>query len=131
MKHWLVIFIFLFSQLTFAQCPEDIQELQKGQVANCSGLLFSPDEAKRVIGTQNDVKYYKLLSEKLTLRADLTNKEISVLDKRLNIYIDQSYLLATQLHKKEKEDKWQKMIYFALGVFATGIAVHGASQLGR
>jgi len=131
MKNWLIIFIFLFSQLTFAQCPEEVFDIRKGEVAPCNGLLFSPQASKEVLEAQNNVEYYKNIADKLIKRKELSDKQVEVLDKRLNGYIDQSHLLATQLYKKEKEDKWQKMIYFGLGVLATGIAVSGAAQLGR
>lgn len=121
--------IFLFSQLTFAQCPDDIQEINKGQVANCDGLLFSPEASQEALDNKNDLEYYKKVSDKLLKRKDLTDKEIGILDKRLQIYIEQSRILAEEVHKKEKEDKWQKFIYFGLGVFATGIAVYGAAHL--
>lgn len=129
-KTWIFTIIFIFSQISYA-CPQDIQEIQKGQVANCTGLLFSPEASKNVDEAIQDAKYYKDLTERLYQRQDLTNQEISTLDKRLNLYMDQSETLAKQLHKKEKEDKWQKIIYFGMGVFATGIAVYGASQLSR
>ena len=126
---FIILIIFLFSQLTYAKCPEDIQVIEKGQTANCSGLLFSPEASKKVDETQADAKYYKELSDRLLQRRDLTNKEISILDRRLQLYIDQSYDLAKEIHKKEKEDKWQKLMYFGLGVLATGISVYGAKQL--
>lgn len=131
MKHWIVIFIFLFSQLTFAACPEDIQVINKGDIANCSGLLFSPEASKKVDENQQDAEYYKKLNDQLYKRRDLSIKEVETLDKRLKLYMDQSETLARQLYKKEKEDKWQKVIYFSLGVIATGIAVKGAAEIYR
>jgi len=131
LKSLLIVLIFTLSQTTWANCPEDVQVLNKGQVANCDGLLFSPDASQKVDETQQDAEYYKQLSDQLYKRRDLSIKETDNLDKRLKLYMDQSTLLAQQLHKKEKEDKWQKIIYFGLGVFATGVAVYGASQLAR
>jgi len=131
MKHYLVIFIFLFSQFTYAKCPDNVQVIKKGEVANCDGLLFSPEASKKVDDTQSDVVYLEKITAHLLKRRDLSIKEVETLDKRLHLYIEQSEILAKQLHRKEKEDKWQKMIYFGLGILATGIAVHGASQLTR
>lgn len=129
MRVFMAIILF-WTQVTFAnECPEDIQIIEKGQVANCDGLLFSKEAALEVDKTQKDAKYYKELSTNLLERRELTNKEISVLDKRLKIYMDQSTLLAKEVHRKEKQDKWQQFIWFGLGVLATGVAVHGAGQL--
>jgi hypothetical protein len=121
--------LFLLPQFIFAQCPEDIQSIKKGQVANCEGLLFSPEASKNVANTQDDAKHYKELSDLLYKRQELTTKDITILDKRLHLYMEQSNTLATQLYKKEQDGKWQKFIYFGLGVLATGFAFYGVSHL--
>lgn len=128
-KKWFVISVFLLSQVTHAQCPEDIQAIEKGQVANCTGTLISPDATKKFDDALQDLEYYEDLTDRLYKRQDLTNKEIETLDKRLQLYMEQSEVLAKEVYKKEREDKWQKAIYFGLGVIATGIAVSGAKRL--
>lgn len=125
----LLICIFSLNQSVWAKCPEDVQVLEKGQVANCDGLLFSPEASKKADEAIQDVKYYKSLTDKLGSRIEYSNKETDVLEKRLKLYMDQSNILAEQMVKKENEDKWQKVLYFGLGVLATGIAVYGASNL--
>jgi hypothetical protein len=126
---YIIASIFLFTQLSFANCPEDIQQLKKGDVANCEGLLFSKDAAKNVANTQDEAKHYKELSDLLYKRQELTTKDISILDKRLHLYMEQSNTLATQLYKKEQDNKWQKFLYFGLGVLATGAAFYGVAHL--
>lgn len=123
--------IFLFTQLSFADCPEDVQVITKGQVANCDGILLSPAASKKANETADNAKYYKDLSDRLMQRRTETDKEITVLDKRLKLYMDQSQVLAEGLTRKENEDKWQRIVYFSLGVLATGIAVYGAAQITR
>lgn len=128
----LLVYVLIFSQTTFAgDCPEDVQVIEKGQIANCSGVLLSPEASKKVDETQEDAKYYKTLSDKLQLRYDYMGKEVNLLDQRLKLYVDQSEVLAREVHRKESEDKWQKFIYFGLGVFATGIAVYSVSKIDR
>lgn len=113
------------------QCPDDIQVLNKGQVANCDGLLFSPEASKKVDENQEDLKHYKTLSEKLQVRQDYMNKENEILDKRLKLYVDQSNGLAERLISQENRSGWEKAFYFGLGVIVTGVAVHGAAQLSK
>ena len=126
----LILIFSLITQTALAnQCPEDIQVITKGDVANCDGLLFSPEASKKADESIQDAKYYKELAEKLKERQSYADKEINVLDQRLKLYIDQSQILAEQVHRKESEDKWQKLIYFGLGVLATGVAVYGASKI--
>lgn len=121
--------ILLFTQLTFADCPEDVQVITKGQVANCDGILLSPAASKKANEAADDAKYYKALSDKLFERRVQTDKETEILDKRLKLYMEQSQVLAEGLTRKENEDKWQRIMYFGLGVVATGIAVYGAAQI--
>lgn len=126
-----ILFFYVFSQCALADCPESIQIISKGQVANCDGALLSPEALKKADEAIQDSKYYKALTERLYQRQELTSKEIDILDKRLKLYMDQSQVLASQLTSKQNEDKWQKVIYFSLGVVATGISVYAASQVIR
>jgi hypothetical protein len=128
-KTILWVLILSFSQTGWAKCPEDVQVINKGQVANCDGLLFSPEASKKVDETQQDAEYYKSLSAKLQIRHDYMLKEQEILDKRLKLYVDQSNTLAKEVIDKDNSDKWQKLGYFALGVLATGAAVYGAAQI--
>lgn len=129
LKQLAMVVLLSLPQTGLADCPDPVQVINKGQVANCDGVLLSPDASKKADEAIQDAKYYKNLSDQLLLRRDATNKEISVLDQRLKLYMDQSQTLASELTGKENEDKWQKIMYFGLGVLATGIAVYGASQL--
>lgn len=122
----ILVFILLFNQTAFADdCGDDVQVVTKGQVVKCDGVLLSPDASKKANEAIDDAKYYKGLSDKLYQRQSYTDKEIDTLDQRLKLYVDQSQTLATTV----QEDKWQKFIYFGLGVLATGIAVYGAKQI--
>lgn len=125
-----IILAILFTTSTvFAQCPKNVQPIKEGQTANCTGFLFSPETEKKANDAVEDAKYYKELTDRLIKRKELTDKEINILDKRLELYIKQSEITAKELNRKRNEDKWQKVIWFGLGVLATGLAVHGAGQL--
>lgn len=126
----LLIFLLMFSNNVFASdCKEAVKLLKEGEKAECTGFLFSPEAEKKASQAYDDVKYYKDLSELLHKRNQLTNEEIKILDERLKLYQDQSHLLAEQVNKKEREDFWQKTLYFGMGILATSIAVYGASKL--
>lgn len=112
-----------------AACPESVQLLEKGKPANCTGFLYSPEAEAKSAQDHADAIFYKEYVEKLEKRKELTEKQIQILDKRLDLYIRQSETLAEQLHKRESQNKWERIMWFGLGVLATGIAVHGASRL--
>lgn len=121
--------IFLFSQVTFAACENDVELLKKGEVSPCTGLLYSPaadDEANRAFENAEKFKNINDLLVKKNIAMETQNE---IVEKRLNLYITESQILAERLTKKENRSEWQKVLYFSLGVLATGIAVYGAKQI--
>lgn len=110
-------------------CPEDIQIIEKGTTANCTGFLFSPEAARQADEAADDRDFYKNLSDKLIERQKLSDERTEVLDKRLQLYIEQSEILSQQLVERENRSEWQKVLYFSLGVVVTGLAVSGAKGL--
>lgn len=133
LKTILIVLLLLPNQTVWANdvCPEDVQVIEKGQTANCSGVLLSPEASKKADEAIEDSKYYKELSEKLYQRQNYTTKEIDILEKRVDLWINQSELLSEQLVKKENQNEWQKVIYFSLGLITVGIAAYGTSKLDR
>lgn len=133
MKSILLALILVLNQTAFAAdtCPEDIQVLNKGQVANCSGILLSPNASKQMDEAIADSKYFKEINLKLIERKELTDKQVSILDQRLQLYMNESTVLAKELSTRDSQSSFQKIMYFGLGVLATGIAVYGASRLDR
>jgi hypothetical protein len=126
--NFLVVVLFSINVIA-TDCKESVTLINEGQKAECTGFLFSPDAEKKASQAYDDAKYYKELSDLLHKRSQLSNEEIKVMDERLKLYQDQSHLLAQEVQKKEKEDFWQKTLYFGLGILATGIAFYGAGQL--
>lgn len=122
----LILSVLMFtSNISFADDCDDVQVVTKGQVVKCDGVLLSPDASKKADEAIDDAKYYKGLSDKLYQREDYTNKEIDTLDQRLKLYVDQSQKEATIV----QADKWEKVLYFGLGVIVTGVAAYATKQV--
>ena len=128
MKYILILSL-LFSQITLASCPEAVQLIKKDEIANCTGYLYSPkaDEiANDVFEEAESLKEENtILKEKSKLIID-RNK---ILEQRLELYFNQSEVLAKQLTRKENRSEWQKVLYFGLGVLATGLAANAVKGL--
>lgn len=125
----LVYFLGLNQTALASECKESVKLLRIGEKAECTGFLFSPEAEKKASQAYDDAKYYKDLSDLLNERKKLTTDEIKILDERLRLYQNQSHLLAEQVNKKEREDFWQKTLYFTLGIAVTSLAIYGASKL--
>lgn len=124
------LLIFQLSIPGFASdCPESVTLIEKGATAQCTGFLFSPEAEAQAAQDNADSKYYKLTNEKLVYRQGLQEKQNEILDKRLKLYMDQSHVLAQELQRKESNSKWENVLWFSLGIIATGVAVYGAGRL--
>lgn len=128
-KTILLVYILVFNQTAFANECEDVVVLEKGQPAPCEGILLSDKAAKAADEAHEDAKYYKELSLKLEERRAYSDSENAILEQRLQLYMTQSTTLATELTKRESSSKIEKIVYFSLGVLATGIAVHAATKI--
>lgn len=119
----------LSAQCFGAYCTESVILMEKGTTAKCTGFLYSPDADAQAASDNRDLKYYKLINEKLTTRHDLMLKQSEILDKRLNLYIEQSRVLSQELQRQENVSTWKQVGWFLLGIGVTGVAIYGASQL--
>ena len=63
MKFFIALCIF-FNSIAYA-CPESVQAIQKGEVAICDGLLYSPEADQKAAQDHIDAKYYKEINLKL------------------------------------------------------------------
>jgi len=125
----LFISILLVCNVSLANCPKPVTLLDEGTPAPCTGFLFSPEQEKLVYQATEDAKYYKLLSEKLTERQALQAEQITIMDQRLQLYMNQSNELAKELNNEKNDDFWHKTLYFGLGIVVTGLAVSAAKRL--
>ena len=112
-----------------SDCREPITLIEKGTPTPCTGFLYSPYADAQAEADHRDLKYYKLINERLTERQELMQKQSQILDKRLKLYMDQSHSLSQELQQKESRSEWSKIGWFFLGIGLTGVAVYGAGQL--
>ena len=112
-----------------SDCRESVVLIEKGTAAQCTGFLFSPEAEAQAASDSRDAKYYKLINEQLVNRQKLMQDQTDILDKRLKLYMDQSHELSKELNKRDRYDTWENIMWFSLGIIATGLAVSGAKNL--
>lgn len=123
------ILIFNMAIPAFAKCEYPVSYIKEGMPAFCTGWLYTDDANNQAAQDHADVKYYKLINKKLTDRQELQQKQNEILDKRLQLYMNQSHQLSQELQRQKSNSKWENVLWFSLGIVATGIAVYGAGQL--
>lgn len=96
------------------ECSVKVQPIKEGQTAQCTGYLFSPEAESEAY--------------KATQISKLQKEENEILNKRLDLYIKQSDVLAKDLSRKDNTENLYRFAYFGLGVVITGMI---AANVGR
>lgn len=87
-----------------ADCPKDVQVIKSGAVANCDGFLFSDAAEKRAAEARDDVEHFNKLVPKLEQKIVKEEERNTVLEKRLDLYIKQSDVLAKELAQRNNNE---------------------------
>lgn len=125
----ILVTILLFNQMTWATpCPEAVQFFEQDTITNCTGYLYSPEADKRANDIYEEWESFKNTNVLLEKRSSLVQERNQILERRLQLHIEQGEILARQLVKKENGSKWEKALFFTLGILATGVAVGAAKR---
>ncbi len=121
----LSILLSIVTPVYATDCPQDVQTINQGDKANCSGFLFSGSAEKAAESYRTDATYYKSLSDALQKKSNIQTDENSVLEKRLKLYMDSTQSLSQDLAKHDSSETLYRALYFSIGVLVTGfIAVN-------
>jgi hypothetical protein len=107
---------------------EEVKVLKKGESVPFDGVLFSKEKEKEV---RADLE----TSEKkiVTLRKlnELNESEITILNKRLELYQNKAKELADREVKSENNTFLKNSLYFLSGALLTGLIGYGVIQTYR
>ncbi len=110
LKYCFMSFVFVLgcfgSQGNAQGCSVPVQPIKKGMEATCDGYLFSPDAESSAY--------------KATRISELQKEENEILQKRLDLYIKQSDVLAKELAKRDNTEDLYRIAYFVGGILITG-----------
>lgn len=97
----------LYSNLCYStECLDRVQPITEGQVAQCKGFLFSPSAEEDAY--------------KATQISTLQKEENEILNRRLELYMKESDVLAKEVSQRNNTEGLYRVCYFALGVLVTG-----------
>lgn len=106
----------------------DVTPIKKGSVAPCDGFFFNKDAEAQAEQYRDDANFYKRYSDALKQKSDLQANENDVLQKRLNLYIQESSALAKDKVSKDTTEDIIRIGYFSLGVLITTLIVRNVRQ---
>ena len=113
---YLIILSLVFSANSFAVTP-----IKEGQKSPETGYIFSQSEEKQVRG----INEKRLKLEDLAVKQEELNK---VQTEKIKLQEDQISNLQIEINKT-KFTTTQRVIYFGLGILATGLAISLANKV--
>lgn len=107
----------------------EVRYLLKGEQAPYEGFLFDTEKANNIKNAVVERDGYKLINESLerSLQLHKANQELYI--QQRDIFRTQNDKLANELEKERSTSTLSHILWFSLGVLATGIAVYGAKQI--
>jgi hypothetical protein len=99
----------------------DVAPIKKGTPAPCDGFYFNKDAENTAEQARSDADFYKKLSSAQTDKTNILEDENNVLQKRLNLYVQESKELSKEKAKSETTETLIRIGYFSLGVFVTAL----------
>lgn len=111
--------LLIFNSPAFAT----VTPIKQGQPAPYNGFVFDYDSESEAEQARTDASYFKRLSDKQAEKIALQDNESQILEKRLQLYINESNVLAKDRATTELTERLYILGAFALGVIATGLIV--------
>jgi hypothetical protein len=117
------ILILLFSLNSISTLADicDVAPIKKGAAAPCDGFYFNKDAENQAEQYRADADFYKKLSTAQGTKTQLMQDENDTLQKRLNLYIQESKDLSKQQAKSETTETLIRIGFFSLGVIVTAL----------
>lgn len=118
-----------FSFPAAAAEKQQVYYLIKNDIAPYDGILFPMKDALEIRKSLIEVEALKAVNESYEKSIQLYKKNEQLTDQKYNTLIDQNERLSTALVESRRSNDLQKILWFGLGVLATGFAVYGAKKI--
>lgn len=115
----ILVIALIFSNSALAK----VQPIKQGDTATYDGFLFDHDSENEAEQDRTNAAFYKELSDKQAEKIALQDKESSILDQRLQLYINESNVLIKDKAQNDVTERLFLIGSFALGVIATALVV--------
>lgn len=109
----------------------DVKVLKKDDPAPFDGLLLSNKKANEVKNELVERDKVKEINKSLEISLNLEKENFKLSEDKNKLLINRNDELSKQLQDSREMSDIKKILWFALGVVATGGAVYGASKLAK
>jgi hypothetical protein len=132
MEKTLRIFSIIVSSTIFlnnAVLANEVVFLEQNKPAPYSGVLFPAEKANELRKMAIELETLRALNESYIKSIGLYQKTIQLHDEKFNLLNQQNDRLSEALVESRRSSDLQKVIWFTLGVLASGFAVYGAKKI--
>lgn len=118
----IILLTFSMTLITNLSFADDSYYINKNGSAKFSGYLIPEETVKQLRNNTIERDAFKT-------QLDLTNQNVTLKDKEIQLLTDQNDKLATSLRNSETLNIWERAGYLLGGIIITGLAIKGAQQL--
>jgi hypothetical protein len=113
---------------TGAVASEDAVYVEKGSPAPYSGVLLPLDKANELRKAVIELETLRATNSSYEKSVKLYQKSIQLSDLKVNMLTEQNEKLSQAVVESRSSGDLQKILWFGLGVIATGFALYGAKK---
>lgn len=124
MKILLSFLMIVNSSLSYA---ESVTYLPKGTPAPYEGLLFSKEKADEMRKELLDLDNQKEINKSYKKTIELYKQKEEITESQLQKALDVNNKMSQYI--QHNDNKYEKILWFTLGVITTGLAINGAKQI--
>jgi len=110
---------------------QQVVPIAAGTPAPYSGILMPEGVAKEAKNAVIERDTYKSVNESLNKSLNLSNQNFNYSENKVNILLEQNDKLAKNLQAERTVSDFQKIMWFGLGVLATGAAAYVGSKIAK
>lgn len=107
----------------------DVVYLEKDKPSPYSGILFPVERANELRKMAIELETLRAINESYSKSIQLYQKTMQLNDEKYLLIYNQNDRLSEALVESRRSSDLQKIIWFGLGVLATGFAVYGAKKV--
>lgn len=109
----------------------DVVSIKKGEVAPFSGALFTEKRANEIRIELLELDKQRYMVKSRDEKLEVFQARIQLKNEEIESFRDQNVRLIDQNRTNKSVGTIERMVWFGLGILATGAAVYGAGSLSK
>ena len=113
------------------RADDNVVSIKKGEIAPFTGILFTEQKADDVRRQILELEKQRYLVQSRDEKLDIFQVRFELKDEQIELFRQQNDRLVKQNQTNRSVGSIERMVWFGLGILATGAAVYGAGSLAK